>query len=511
MKSAVIYVRVSSDRQEKEGWSIPAQIEYLKNYAEEKCFFVEKIFSESETAKRAGRKAFNEMLKFCEEKNINTILVEKTDRLYRNFKDYVILEDYDFEVHLVKEGTVISKNSRSHDKFIHGIKVLMAKNYIDNLSEEVRKGLNEKVAQGYYPHKAPVGYKTIVNFDKKKIIVPDKEKAPFVKRLFELYASGVSAEQAKKILYEQGLYHNTKEYAKSQLIKILHDCFYIGKFIYKGAIYDGKHEPLISVELFNKVQKMFNQSKSRTHDVEFPYTGIIKCGYCGCQLTAELKKGKYIYYHCTGKRGGTCKKDYIREEKFDKLIIELLTRIAKAIPEEIYPKVVNAVKEMNTVGVNYATNSYNQIAKKLETIEKRLDALYEDKLDGRITVEFWEEKNRAWQKEKNKLSIQLHSISKTNDTFREGSNLLLDIVKDLPQLYLNANLIEKKQILNLIGSNFIYKDKELSIVLNSAFNYLLNFDFSEKSGDECTMLELFIGGLNECIDDDFCSLLKLVA
>ncbi len=481
MKSAVIYARVSSDRQEKEGFSIPAQIEFLTSYAEEKLLFVEKIFSESETAKKSGRKAFNEMLNFCKEKNINIILVEKTDRLYRNFKDYVILEDYNFEVHLVKEGTIISKNSCSHDKFIHGIKVLMAKNYIDNLSEEIKKGLKEKISQGYYPCKAPVGYKN-VRVNGRAIIEVDKEKAPFVKRLFELYASGLSAEQIKWILYDEGLYHNTKPYAKSRLIQILHDCFYIGKFLYKGVIYDGVHEPIISVELYNKVQKMFNQSKARTHDVEFPYTGIIKCGHCGCQLTAELKKGKYIYYHCTGKRGGTCKRDYIREEKFDKLVMELLTKISKAIPEEIYPKILKAVKEMNNMSVEYSTNSYDQIAKKLTTLDKRINALYEDKVDGRISFEFWEEKNKAWQKEKNKLSIELQSISKTNDTLKECSNLLLDVIKDLPQLYLQANTIEKKQILNLIGSNFVYKDKELSIVLNSAFDYLLNCDFFRKTG-----------------------------
>ena len=121
--------------------------------------------------------------------------------------------------------------------------------------------------------------------------------------------------------------------------------------------------------------------------------------------------------------------------------------------------------------------------------DKSLDSLYEDKVYGRISLEFWEEKNRAWQKEKNKLAIQLQSISKTNDTLREGSNLLLGIVKDLPQLYLKGTTIEKKQILNLIGSNFIYKDKELSIVLNSAFNYLLNFDFLKKSGKKLSQLE----------------------
>ena len=510
MKSAVAYVRVSSDRQEKEGFSIPAQIELITNYAERKSIFIEQIFEEPETAGKFGRKAFNEMLAYCEKHNIKDILVEKTDRIYRNFKDYVILEDYDFNLHLVKEGQIINKDSSSHEKFIHAIKVVLAKNYLDNLSEEVRKGMNQKVKEGIYPCKAPVGYKN-VEVNKRNVIAVDEEKAPFVKRLFELYASGLSASEVRKILFSEGLYHNTKPYAKSRLIQILHDCFYIGKFLYKGVVYDGVHEPIISIELYNKVQKMFNQSKARTHDVEFPYTGIIRCGHCGCQLTAELKKGKYIYYHCTGKRGGTCKKDYVREEKIDKLIMELLNRIAEAIPEDIYAKAVEAVKEMNSMNMEYTNNSVDQITKKLKTIERRINTLYEDKIDGVITQEFWEEKNRAWSKEKNKLQIQLQSISKTNDTFREGSNLLLNILKDLPQLYLQGNKIEKKKILNLLGSNFVYKDKELSIELNSVFNYLLNFDFSKNGGVDCSTLELFVNGLREHIDNDFYSLLKLVA
>lgn len=140
MKEVVIYARVSSKEQEREGFSIPAQIKLLTEYAAKHHYKINKIFSESETAKRAGRKAFNEMLEYITQEGINTILVEKTDRLYRNFRDYVRLDEYDLEVHLVKEGSVISKESKSHDKFIHGIKVLMAKNYIDNLSEEVKKG-----------------------------------------------------------------------------------------------------------------------------------------------------------------------------------------------------------------------------------------------------------------------------------------------------------------------------------------------------------------------------------
>lgn len=149
-KQVVIYARVSSKEQEREGFSIPAQLKLLRDYAKKKGFEIVEEYSDAETAKKAGRTNYNAMLAFLKANTeIRTVLVEKTDRLYRNFKDYVTLEDYDLEVHLVKEGSIISKNSKSHDKFIHGIKVLMAKNYIDNLSEEISKGLKEAVEEGY--------------------------------------------------------------------------------------------------------------------------------------------------------------------------------------------------------------------------------------------------------------------------------------------------------------------------------------------------------------------------
>jgi len=86
------------------------------------------------------------------------LLVEKTDRLYRNFKDYLTIEELALEIHLVKENEILSKDSRSSEKFVHAIKLVMAKNYIDNLSEEVKKGLHTKAAQGLWPSFAPVGY-----------------------------------------------------------------------------------------------------------------------------------------------------------------------------------------------------------------------------------------------------------------------------------------------------------------------------------------------------------------
>jgi DNA invertase Pin-like site-specific DNA recombinase len=155
----VIYARVSSKDQEKEGYSIPAQLELLRGYAGAHGFDVLKEFTDVETAKAVGRTSFGEMIMLLQKaKSCRTVLVEKTDRLYRNLKDWVTIEDLGLEIHFVKENVILAPNSRSSEKFMHGIKVLMAKNYIDNLSEETRKGMLEKARQGIWPSFAPLGY-----------------------------------------------------------------------------------------------------------------------------------------------------------------------------------------------------------------------------------------------------------------------------------------------------------------------------------------------------------------
>ena len=147
-KQAVIYARVSSKEQEKEGFSIPAQLKLLKEYAAAQCFKVAQEYVDVETAKATGRTAFGQMVEYLKaHPSIRALLVEKTDRLYRNLKDWVTVDELDVEMHFPKEGVVLSRESRSSEKFMHGIKVLMAKNYIDNLSEEARKGMQEKAEQ----------------------------------------------------------------------------------------------------------------------------------------------------------------------------------------------------------------------------------------------------------------------------------------------------------------------------------------------------------------------------
>jgi len=172
MRQAVVYARVSSKEQEKEGFSIPAQLKLLRDYALSDGIRVVEEYVDVETAKQAGRSSFGEMVDYLHKHpEARIILVEKTDRLYRNLKDWVTLDELDLEIHFAKENVVLSADSRSSEKFMHGIKVLMAKNYIDNLSEEIRKGMTEKAEQGTWPSYAPFGYRNVVDENGKKIPV----------------------------------------------------------------------------------------------------------------------------------------------------------------------------------------------------------------------------------------------------------------------------------------------------------------------------------------------------
>jgi len=227
-KSAVLYARVSTKEQEREGFSIPAQLKLMREYTKQNNMKIVEEFSDSETGGKVGRTNFTKMVKFLEKNQCKTIIVEKTDRLYRNFKDYVILDELDLDIHLIKENQILSKNSRSNEKFIHGIKVLMAKNYIDNLSEEVKKGMKEKAEQGMYPSRAPFGYKNVRIHDK-SVIVPDEVNAHIVREMFQKYASGYhSLNDIKDFLERKGikLFKSSKGINTSAIHKILKNPFY---------------------------------------------------------------------------------------------------------------------------------------------------------------------------------------------------------------------------------------------------------------------------------------------
>lgn len=329
---ALIYARVSTRDQEREGYSIPAQVKLLEDYAMLNGLAIVGSHIDVETARKAGRRAFDEMIRQLRRSpGIHVLLVEKTDRLYRNIKDWATVDELGVEVHFVKENFVLSDQCRSSEKFMHGIKVLMAKSYIDNLSEEATKGMSEKARQGFWPSYAPIGYRNIVGPDKRKVVVVDPDVAPTISLLFEWFASGchslISLTARARAAGLKGRRGN-RPVSVGTVHRILRSRFYTGSFDWAGETYEGAHEALVPVELWQAVQGVLDRRASSNVHVSprsFPFSGLIKCGHCGCAIVAEMKKGRYIYYHCSGYRG-KCPEPYVRQEVIEQRLGNLVRR-----------------------------------------------------------------------------------------------------------------------------------------------------------------------------------------
>lgn len=266
-----------------------------------------------------------------------------------------------------------------------------------NLSREIKKGLDKKAELGDYPSRPPVGYKSIRQSKKHTRFEIDPINAGYISKIFELYSTGMYSYKSlvQKITLD-GFYPRNKPCTKALIEKILITPFYMGEFEYNGKRYtDANHTPIITKELFytcKKIQEYQNNPKKITHD--FLYSGLITCSHCGCQLTAEIKKGKYIYYHCTGNRGGTCKKHYLKEEHIDEHIKKLLSKIQPS--KEDAPAIIEKFKEIVNGNFEYDKKSMEEISKKISLLKNRLNKLYIDRLDGIITDDFYKEKKKEF-------------------------------------------------------------------------------------------------------------------
>lgn len=425
-KKVVIYARVSSREQEKEGFSIPAQLKLLREYAQKNGFEIVQEYSDAETAKKAGRTNYNAMLDYLKANpDTRTILVEKTDRLYRNFKDYVTLEDYDLEVHLVKEGSIISKNSKSHDKFIHGIKVLMAKNYIDNLSEEISKGLHEGLEQGYWPFQPPYGYKR----GAKKSLYIDPLRVGFVRRAFELFATGrYSLRKLSEKLFEDGYYYQSERPKITQCVleSMLKNVIYTGQMRCNGIIYQGKHPAIVGFNLFNKTQQAFKKvSKSKVRkNFHFLYPGLAKCEVCGYAMCGEVQKNN-VYYRCSHHDRTCTNTSYISEKQMTSALRRHLSRIG--LNDKLYELVKTSLTESLRDEQHYHKTELERLNKEIEKCTDILKKMYLDQLNKVIDMDLWITIKNEYEIKLNRLNAELQRHQNANIDYLETGMKILDV------------------------------------------------------------------------------------
>ena len=475
-RQCVLYARVSSKEQEKEGYSIPAQLRYLRHYAAAQGLHIVREFVDIETAKRAGRANFKRMVSFLElTRSCQAVIAEKTDRLYRNFKDYVTLDDLGIEIHLPMENQVVTPESGSSDKLVHRLMVVLARHFLDNLSEETRKGMCEKATEGIWPSFAPVGYRNTLREDGKRVIEPDPATAPAVVRMFEAYATGdYSIKDMAALAAEAGLTsrRSGSPIRKSTVHKMLRNPIYAGSFEWKGVMYDGIHTPLVSRAIWESVQRMLDDrpgGRRRRRRHEFAFTGLIRCRHCGCALVGQIQKGRYVYYHCSGQKGN-CGEPYAREEAIQKQFEAILGQLK--FDEQARQWVVEALKRSHKSKKSCSDEEIRRLQERYAKLEKRIERMYEDKLDGRIDTSFFERKHAEWRTEQNRILARVKAQQEASRSYVEDGVLILELAKDAQRLFKTQTPQEKRRLLQCLLSNCEWGDGHMSASFRQPFAML---------------------------------------
>ena len=477
-----IYVRKSTDVEDKQVLSVEAQIVELKEFSTKYELEIADIFIEKRTAKKPGRPILNKMLARISAGEASGILSWLPDRLSRNsidsgqiiyMLDENILIDLKFP-HFWFENT-------PQGKYMLANEFNSSKQYVDNLSVNTKRGLRQKVRRGEMPGVAPVGYYNDMRTKTAKI---DKQLTPTVRQAFELYAKGDKRlDEIADFLFANGIHTKAgkllgkkttghKPYHKNRIKRILTNPFYYGHFRYLGEVHEGKHKPIISKRLFDDVQTVLEKRGRPQKAVKEPkpLCGLVHCS-CGMMFTNErqIKRQKngnvhvYDYYRCTRKNKNVdCREPHIRAEELDKQLSRLLLDFAMPIKwaDKLYELIGQDESREKSTLDRKITGTSEQIVQ----LSSRLQRLLDSYLDGDMERELYQNKRAEILGEKKSLQEQIEQASLGVLTWVEPMKRWIETgVSICKTAKSNDQLAKKSLCLEIFGSNLKMQNKNVVI------------------------------------------------
>lgn len=478
---AILLARVSS-REQQEGMSIPAQERRLREYTDRKGLTVHQVFAITESSTKDTRKEFQKILDLIKKSKEPMALVADTiDRVQRSFKESVVLEDLrkegKVEIHFIREGLVLNLKSNSADILRWDMGVMFARSYVLQLSDNIKRSKEQSARNGIWMGLAPTGYRHTVDEKGEKTIEPDPEVAPFISKAFELYATGTySLGKLRDELTSLGARTKKgKPFAVSQLNKILKKSFYCGRMETKYGVVEHNYICLTSPEAFRRVQEVIEgyQSKPKKELTKpFILKGMISCASCGCVVTPEIKKGKYIYYSCTNGKGG-CRRVYIREEELIKPLMEYFDRIA--LSEDQIEEITEYLREIHSSESKFHRESLATLRKEQDKLQRRMSQIYDDKLDGIIDETMYLEKVREYKGRQAEIVEEMGRHEVADQNFHITANMVMKLAARARELFESSEVEEKRQLLNFVFQNLRLDKKTLLVDTYEPFSAMMGY------------------------------------
>ena len=482
-----LYARKSIEDEDRQVMSIEAQLAELAEYAKREGLTIAERFIESKSAKKPGREVFNEMMaRVQENKQPVGLLAWHPDRLARNSVDGgLIIYSIDTSKIASLRFPTFWFEPTPQGLFMLQVAFGQSKYYSDNLSENVKRGIRQKLRRGEWPGLAPLGY---VNNPKIRSIEPDIIKAKIVRKAFEEYAQGRhTLESLGERLSFWGVVSKTgKPPCKATLQRMLTNPIYIGIIEHNGESYEGGFPPIVSRATFEAVQKVLGSRakprKSRKMHY-FPFRGLLTCGECGAAITAQYAHGNggtFKYYRCT-KRLGPCSQRYLREDLVTGQIKARLQEVA--LCEDWAVKMLAKVDEWEREQAQSSQAFAQNLDAKIKETEHRLDKLVDAYLEGIV------DKGMYLVKKDRLIKIKIDLSQRKADFGRKGNNWiepLREWIKDAhhaEKLASSNELDEIKSLVGKIGTNRRLLDRKVFLDFQKPFDLIPFYKSSyDKSG-----------------------------
>ncbi len=451
---AILIARVSTLDQSD---ALPGQVYRLKEYAQRKGYN-HTLFEIRESAYKGNRASFKEVIDEVTAGNESCVIVfDKIDRYTRNSNSKevgllnVLCQSGRIELHFPSDNLFITEHSSAQEYFMLNMGVSTAQYYSDSISDNVRRRNQQKLRDGEWCGKAPIGYTNTLKPDGKKWVEPESTEARIIKEAFEMYASGNHS--LRSIAQKWREVYGMKTIGSSRIDQVLRNPFYYGEMRVKDKIYPHAYTPIITRALFEKAKAVREGYKIKPHrwgGLPFSYRGLIQCAECGCRITFETKKSKYIYGHCTRKKNKHPVK-YVNENLITEQVQSILGDVQ--IPELAYDEITAVFHKDHQAKKKSYIHDAQSIDTEIKKYRAHKERVYDDLLDGKISEEFYEKKFQEFDVKLKLKQEQRESLELFDDEYYMGISHLLKLSRDLPTLFEKGNQVQKRTILNIVVSN----------------------------------------------------------
>ncbi|MBI4253341.1 recombinase family protein [Candidatus Uhrbacteria bacterium] len=477
-----LYIRKSTDEDDRQVLSLEAQETELREFAVREKLQIVEVFRESQTAKAPGRPIFNAMLDRIEHDEAQGILCWHPDRLARNSIDGGKI------IYFIDTGKIVSLKSpcfwfepTPQGKFMLSIAFGQSKYFVDNLSENTKRGLRQKLRRGELPGYAPLGY---LNDLRAHNMIPDPERVRPVQKIFELYSSGdYSLYDIRDRMTSAGVRSKAgKMLSVSNIQRILSNPFYYGVFRYNGEMYEGTHEPIITKKLFEACQRVMAQKSrpKKRQKITDVFRGLFLCNECECAITSEKQKG-HTYYRCTKMRG-KCSQPYVREEALGDQIAETLQKVS--IPKDWSESMIAELEREKEDDELCHKEVTQNLKKEIEGIQEKLDVLLDAHLESTISRDEYIAKKHKILNKKVELTEKVKDFERRGDATLEPITQFIFRANQAETVALQRNFSEMKNFLKNLHSNRRLAERRAVVEFEGAWKILFDFNTNSDSWRE---------------------------